>query len=102
MTPADALTAGQARAVALAARHVNASTPEAIPDLALLGSLQTGLVPARDRHHLRALSDETDTATMADLVVSRAVTYGQLAILADELLPAGHDTRTWLDDRRWL
>ena len=100
MTLADALTPGQARALALAARHVNASTRDAISEVALLGALQSGQVPTRYQHHLFAFFDETDTATMADLVVSRAVTFSQLAAIADKLLLVGHDTRTWLDDCR--
>lgn len=95
-----AQAAAQQHALALAARHVNASTPHAIPEDALLGALQTGCVPTGFEHHLFAFFDETDPATLMDLVISGAVGYGQLAALADRLLRPGHATRTWLDDRR--
>ena len=95
-----ARAAAQQRALALAARHINASTPRAIPEDVLLGALQTGCVPPGFEHHLFAFFDETDLATVADLVISGAVGYGQLAALADRLLRPGHATRTWLDARR--
>ena len=94
-----ARAAAQQRALALAARHINASTPRAIPENVLLGALQTGCVPPGFEHHLFAF-DKTDLATVADLVISGAVGYGQLAALADRLLRPGHATRTWLDARR--
>ena len=71
--PAPVDTAGRDRALALAVRHINASTPVAIPDAELLAILQAG-----------------------------GVTYGQLAGLADRHLAAGHPTRRWLDERRGL
>ena len=96
----DARAAAQPRALALAARPINASTPRAIPGDVLLGALRTGCVPPGFEHHLFAFFDETDLATVADLVISGAVGYGQLAALADRLLRPGHATRAWLDARR--
>lgn len=90
----------QARVVALVARHVNASTPVAIPDFVLLDALRTGVAPAGYEHHLFAVLDEADTATLADLTISGAVGYAQLAELARRLLHVGHPTRSWLDARR--
>ncbi len=90
----------QARAIALAARHVNPSTPVAIPDGVLLRALRTGVAPLGYEHHLFAVLAETDTATLADLAISDAVGYGQLAELAGRLLHEGHPTRSWLDGRR--
>lgn len=90
----------QARAVALAARHANASTPVAIPDGALLHALRTGVVPPGYEHHVFAVLDETDTATLADMAISGVVGYGGLADLAGRLLHEGHPTRAWLDGRR--
>ncbi len=95
-----AQAAAQQRALALAARHINASTPHAISEDVLLGALRTGCVPPGFEHHLFAFFDETDLATVMDLVISGAVGYGQLAALADRLLRPGHATRTWLDARR--
>lgn len=96
------VTTDQARALALAVRHVNASTPMAISADALLRAVRTGQAPPGFEHHLFAFIDETDTATLADLVISGAATYGQLATLADRLLPKAHDTRAWLHERRAL
>ena len=90
----------QARALALAARHVNASTSVAIPDDVLARALQTGVVPPGYDFHVFAVLDETDTATLADLAISSVVGYGQLADLAERLLHEGHPTRAWLDARR--
>lgn len=91
---------GRDRALALAVRHVNASTPRAMPSDVLLESLQTGHVPPKFERHLHAFIDETHPATLMDLVISGAVNYGQLAVLADLMLPASHETRAWLDARR--
>lgn len=90
----------QTRALALTARHVNASTPTAIPDGVLLCALRAGVAPAGFQHHLLAVLDETDTATLADLAISDAVGYGQLVDLAERLLHGGHPTRAWLDAHR--
>ena len=99
---ASFISADQSRALALAARHVNASTPVAISESMLLSSLRTGQAPDGFEHHLFAFIDETHPATLADLVISKAVTYGQLAVLADRMLPPRHGTRVWLNDRRAL
>ncbi len=96
----DGITPDQMRALALAARHVNASTPLAISEEALLEALRTGEAPAGYEHHLFAAIDETHPATLADLVIAGGVTYDQLAALADRLLPPDHETRGWLDGRR--
>jgi hypothetical protein len=94
------LNGPQARALALATRHVNASTPVAIPEAVLLRALRTGIIPPGYKHHVFAVLDETDTATLADLVISGAVTFEQLAGLADQLLPFAHPSRVWLNGRR--
>jgi hypothetical protein len=88
------------QALALAARHVHASTTVAIPDTTLLLALRTGIVPAGYEHHVFAVLDETDTARLADLAINVAVAYGDRAALADRLLPGGHPPRVWLDGRR--
>ena len=94
--------AAQQRALALAARHINALTPRAIPEDVLLGALRTGCVPPGFEHHLFAFFDETDLATVADLVISRAGGYGQVAALADRLLRSGHAIRTCLHAHRFF
>ena len=88
--------------LAMIARHVNASTPSAVPEETLLGAFRTGEVPPAFTHHVRAALDETDQETMMDLVLSGAVSYGGLAALADRLLPENHGNRRWLDARRSL
>ena len=89
-------------ALAAAIRHVNVSTPLAIDEASLLRAIEVGDVPPGLGHHVHAFIDETDTATLSDIVTSGVATYGQLARLADRLLPDGHDTRRWLDGRRDL
>lgn len=89
-----------ARALRFAAGHINVSVKNPIPDVVLLDALRTGAVLPEYDHHILAFFDETDTATIADLVISGAVTYGQLAAWADRLLPELHETRSWLDERR--
>lgn len=100
--PAQAadLSAHPSRALSLAVRHINASIPRPCSEAELLTWLRCGAAPADRAESLRAFFDETDTATLQDLVLSDAVTYAQLADLADRLLPAHHDTRQWLDERR--
>lgn len=87
------------RALALAVRHVNASTLSPLGEQELLRLLRSGKVPSNRREQLRAFIDETDTATLQDLVLSRAATYDELSALAGRLLPVTHDTRRWLDER---
>ncbi len=94
--------ADQARALALAVRHVNASTRVPITEAALRTVVVTGDIPHEFEHHVSAFIDETDRATLCDLVLSRATTYGKLASLADRLLPPEHTNRRWLHDRREL
>lgn len=94
------LSNGQVRALALASRHVNASIGRPIHETELLHWLRSGSVPADRVEHVRSFIDETDTATLQDLVISGAVRYTELATIADQLLPATHDTWKWLDDRR--
>lgn len=91
---------GQDRVLALTIRHVNVSTPAAIDAASLLRAIAGGEVSPALAHHVHAFIDETDTATLSDLVTSGLATYRQLARLADRLLPNGHDTRNWLDGRR--
>lgn len=88
------------RALALASRHVNASIAHPIEEGDLLRWIRFGRIPTDRIEHVRSFIDETDTATLQDLVISGAVGYSDLAELADQLLPATHDTRKWLDDRR--
>ena len=90
------------RALAAAIRHVNVSTPLAIDEASLLRAIEQDDIPSGFIHHVHAFIDETDTATLSDIVTSGLATYGQLARLADRLLPNGHDTRRWLDGRRDL
>lgn len=96
------LNPGQARALALAARHVNASTRTTMGESQLLDAIRARGAPPGLEPHLLAFIDETDRATLCDLVLSSVATYGQLAALADDLLPASHPTRRWLDERRDL
>jgi len=90
----------QQRALARAVRHVNVSTRTAISESSLLDAVWDGEFPQSLAHHIHAFIDETDTATLSDFVTSGLATYGQLARLADGLLPRGHDTRSWLDGCR--
>lgn len=99
-TRAENLSDQTRRALAFAARHVNASIARPINEAELLNWIRSGNAPADRQEHLRAFIGETDTATLQDLVISGAVRYGELATIADQLLPATHDTRKWLDDRR--
>ncbi len=94
--------AEQTRALALAVRHVNASMRTPISEGELRTALITGEIKEQFENHLFAFIDETDRATLCDLVLSRATTYGRLAILADRKLPPKHPNRTWLDERRDL
>jgi hypothetical protein len=87
------------RALALATRHVNASIAYPFEEADLLNWIHSE-IPADRLEHVRSFIDETDTATLQDLVISGAVSYRELAELADKLLPATHDTRKWLNDRR--
>lgn len=90
------------RALALASRHVNASIARPFEEVDLLCWIRFGQIPTDRIEHVRSFIDETDTATLQDLVISGAVRYSDLAGLADQLLPATHDTRKWLDDRRFF
>lgn len=99
-TKAEELSEASLRALALATRHVNASIARPVTEAELLQWIRFGGVPADRLEHVRSFIDETDTATLQDLVLSGAVRYGDLARIADQLLPATHDTRKWLDDRR--
>jgi hypothetical protein len=51
--------------LALAARHVRASTPAALSEAALLAAIRCGRAPSGYRHHVFAVLDETDTAMLA-------------------------------------
>lgn len=99
-TPTGSLGSETLRALAIASRHVNASIARPIEESELLRWLRSGVIPADRREHVRAFIGETDTATLQDLVISGAVGYRNLAAIADRFLPATHDTRKWLDDRR--
>lgn len=90
------------RALALATCHVNASIARPFEEGELLRWIRSGHVPKDRLEHVRSFIDETDTATLQDLVISGAAGYSDLAKLADKLLPTTHDTRKWLDDRRFF
>ncbi len=62
-------------------------------------ALRTGVIPVGGEHALFAFFDEMHTISLADCVMGGVGTYAQFAALADRLLPEGHDTRTWLDER---
>ena len=94
------LNDGARRALALAARHVNASIACPVSERELLDWIRAGAAPAGRQEELRAFVDETDTATLQDLVLSGAVSYADLAATADQLLPKNHETRRWLHERR--
>jgi hypothetical protein len=94
------LNDGARRALALAARHVNASISRPVSEREILDWIRAGAAPADRQEELRAFVDETDTATLQDLVLSGAVSYADLATIADHLLPENHESRRWLHERR--
>lgn len=89
----------ESAALALAARHINASAREPISEDALLAALLSDGVPVGAVHHLRAFFDETEVETLGDLARSGLVSYAKLAAGARRVLPDDHDTRHWLDER---
>lgn len=93
-------TDAASRPLALASRHVGVSLSTFLEDDDIQAWFRCGEWPYDVEPHLRALLDETDTATLLDLVIAGGASYASLARCADQLLPDGHDTRRWLDDRR--
>lgn len=90
---------GVRRALKLAAGHMNVSAATRISEAHLLACLQGRPEDGPSGNWVAAFLTESDLATICDLVVCGAVTYGQLATAAAVHLPALHPTRKWLDDR---
>lgn len=92
----------KARAIGLAIRHINASTKRAITEAELVLAVRSGNIPSGLEHHVFAFIDETDLATLCDIVISGSLSYTMLADIAEKLLPDVHPTREWLNERRGL
>lgn len=87
------------RALQFAVGHINVSVREQITSEDLFGYLKGRAVEPRHRHHFSAFFDETDTATISDLVLGGDISYCELSALSDRILPDGHPTREWLHER---
>ena len=88
------------RALSFAAGHINVSAANKAPPEALYAAIKGEDVDPRFKHHLWFFLDEADAATIADLVLGGEVSFAELSAAADRLLPASHDTRIWLNERR--
>ena len=88
------------RALSFAAGHINVSVANKISAEILFAAIKGDAVDQKFRHHLWLFFDETDTATIADLVAGGQVSFSELSAAADRLLPKSHDTWTWLNERR--
>jgi hypothetical protein len=86
--------------LSFAAGHINVSAADKIPSETLFAAIKGEPIDQKFDYHRWMFFDETDTATIADLVLGGEITFAELAATADRLLPESHDTRIWLDERR--
>ena len=93
----DQLSAGTLRALRLAVGHLNVSIRKSIVAEQLW--LEITDCPAQIGPHIVAFLEETDLATIHDLVLGGDVDVSALKATAERLLPLGHQTRTSLDEQ---
>lgn len=88
-----------ARSVRIVTRHLNVSASRRVTPEAFASVLSTGIVDDLYRDHLVSFFDEATSADFADLVAQGASSFERLANLAKTVLPEGHQSRAFLDER---
>lgn len=88
------------RALSFAVGHINVSSRHPVSAEELLCSLLCVDPYHADTAHVAAFFEDTDLATICDLVITGVISYKQLAEAAALHLPEDHETMRWLDERR--
>ena len=88
-----------AHSVRIVARHLNVSASRPVTPESFAHILSTGVADDQFKDHLVSFFDEATSADFADIVAEGASSFDRLANLARSVLPEGHRSRIFLDDR---